>query len=106
MNEQPKKQKERNIILRRSLSVLWFVPIYFVTNAIISLCLGVMITIFHPQDFLNAQEGYNYGYEYSQGFFQKYSFVIFIFQALLTFVLSLFEILPGTGKFKKNKKDT
>jgi len=97
INEQEKLK--RNIFLRIIFGISWFIIIYLVTNFII----GGVVGGIAGASANNYAAGSAAGREAGVAFFHKYGLIVLIIQILSTAVLSLFGILPGTGKFKRNK---
>lgn len=98
-NIDQQEKTPRNLFVRIIFGLLWFIPFYFVSNVIIGGIVG-MIAGASAQSY---EEGYEVGQLASIIFFQKYWLIVFLFQILLTAVLSFLGILPGTGKFKRKK---
>jgi hypothetical protein len=104
MNSEIIDQQEitkRNIFLRIIFGVLWFIPIYLVTQITIGVIIGTIAgasTSTHT-----AEAGRAAALSAYVAFFQKYRLIVFCLQILLTVVLSFLSILPGTGKFKRKK---
>lgn len=88
---------KRHIAIRILVSLLWFVPIFLVTNILVGGILGA----FAGAGAADYSAGYAAGHRASQEFFQSYGLIFLAVQILGWLSLSVLGLLPGTGKFKR-----
>jgi hypothetical protein len=94
--------EERNIFLRITFCVLWFIPFLFVTNSIIGGVVGGIAGAHAHAD--SYQAGAAVAGPAVQDFFRKNSVWIFCYQILAYASLCLLRWVPGVGKYKKVKR--
>jgi hypothetical protein len=92
------QREERSIFQRITCCILWFIPFYCVTKAIIK---GVVAGIagFHANT--TFQEGEAIGPPAVQAFYDKNGFFVVAFQVMAYAALCLLRWVPGVSKFKK-----
>lgn len=95
------EKKKRNLFLRILFSLLWFVPLFLITNMIIGAIVGGISGAQLPSSQSSLSDafltGYTTAYNASAAFFQKHGGIVFIFQVILWLWLSISGRLPGTG---------
>jgi hypothetical protein len=94
------QREERNIFLRIAYCVLWFIPFYYVTTAIIGGVVGGIAGI-HAKSF---QEGEALGTPAVQAFYDKNGFFVVAFQVMAYAALCLLRWVPGVGQYKRIKR--
>lgn len=90
-------RKERNVFLRTFIAWLWFIGIYFVTNALI----GAIVGGIAGAGTSSFKEGMAAGRAASIGFSQRYGIFVLMAQVFITLLLIFTGLLPGTGKYKR-----
>jgi hypothetical protein len=95
------QREERNIFQRITCCILWFIPFYYVTMAIIK---GVVAGIagFHANT--TFQEGETIGPPAVQAFYDENGFFVVAFQVMAYAALCLLRWVPGVGKYKRMKR--
>jgi hypothetical protein len=93
-------KEERDLFLRISCCVFWFIPFYYVTTAIIGGVVGAVAGI-HAKTF---QEGEALGPPAVQAFYDKNGFFVVAFQVMAYAALCLLRWVPGVGKYKRTKR--
>jgi hypothetical protein len=92
-------REERNLFARIACCVLWFIPFYYITKAIIQ---GVVAGIAgYDKSF---QEGEAIGAPAVQAFYDKNGFFVVAFQVMAYAALCLLRWVPGVSKYKKVKR--
>jgi NADH:ubiquinone oxidoreductase subunit 3 (subunit A) len=98
----------QNIFLRILYVFLWLVLLRIVTGGFIGAIVGGMAGASKENTNAgmsgNFEAGYNTGAHATMVFMHKYGLIIFLFQILIFIVLCVFGLLPGVGKYKKQKK--
>ena len=89
----------RNVVVRIFAGIGWFIPIFFVSNALIGGFVGLLVS--------TGQEGYEAGQiagrNAATAFFQENGLIVMAAQILFALGLSIRGVLPGTGKYKRAK---
>lgn len=85
--------------MRLLFAFLFFIPFYYVTNAIVGGVAGGIAGA-HTKSF---QEGAAVGGPAATDFLNKYGLVVFLSQILVYAALCLLRWVPGVGKYKKAK---
>ncbi len=86
------QKKFRKMFLRVLCAVLWFFPLVILINMFIGGVLGGLFVQEH------GAEGFQAGMQLSKDFFKENGQIVFVFELILWFFLSIFGILPGTSK--------
>ncbi|QDU57798.1 hypothetical protein [Aeoliella mucimassa] len=89
--------RRRHLLVRIGLGCLWFLVIWFVSNAIIGGFVGAMAGANVDSPELAAQAGFNA----SVAFFDQYRMPVLATQICGTILLGWFGILPGTREMIK-----
>lgn len=84
----------RPLWLRSVFAVLWFVPLYFVSNILI----GAVIGAIAGATTTSYDQGFAAGQAASQAFFQQWGLLVLALQIALTVLLSWRGWLPGTRR--------
>ena len=95
--QKPAANRQRSLLMRVFCGILWFVPIYFLTNMLIG---GVVGGIAGSSE-TSYETGHAAGAAAAQTFFQSYGIYVLIAQVTLTVVLSAVGFLPGTSKNRR-----
>lgn len=90
--------RKRPLVARILISLVWFVPIYLLTNMVIGGILGAFAGVGEA----SYEGGYAAGHIAAQEFFQNYGLIVLAVQVLCWLSLCIFGLLPGTGKFKRH----
>jgi hypothetical protein len=93
-------REERNLFVRIACCVLWFIPFYYVTTALIGGVVGGIAGI-HAKSF---QEGEALGTPAVQAFYNKNGFFAVAFQIMAYAALCLLRWVPGVSKYKRTKR--
>jgi hypothetical protein len=93
-------QKERNIFLRILCGVLFFIPFYFVTNAMV----GGVVGGIAGADTKSYAEGEAVGGPAAANFFNKHGLMVLGGQLLVYAVLCFLGWVPGVGKYRKTRQ--
>jgi hypothetical protein len=99
-DEDPNLFEERNLFVRILCCVLWFIPFYYVTGAIVGGVVGGIAGA-HAKSF---QEGAAVGEPAAQAFFNKNGLFVLAFQIMAYAALCLLRWVPGVSKYKKAKR--
>jgi hypothetical protein len=94
------QREERNIFLRILFAFLFFIPFYFVTEAIV----GGVVGGIAGANTMSYAEGAAVGGPAAANFFNKYGLIVFCCQALVYAALCLLRWVPGVGKYRKAKR--
>jgi hypothetical protein len=93
-------REERNLFLRVLFAVLFFIPFYFVTNALVQ---GVVTGIAGAHTNSYA-EGQAVAGPAVTNFYNKYGPIVLGGQVLAYAVLCFLRWVPGVGKYKRRKR--
>jgi hypothetical protein len=95
------KKEERNLFVRISCCVLWFIPFFLVTNILTEIVVAAIAGLRTGGTF---QEGAAVGQSAVTDFFQENYLFIFAFQLLAYWGLCLLHWVPGVSKYKRTKR--
>ena len=100
--EMPEGREEQNLFLRILCAFLFFIPFYFVSNALVGGVVGGMAGASAHAD--SYQAGAAAAGPAARDFFQKYGLILFISQVLAFAALCLLRWVPGVSKYKKARR--